>query len=143
MAGYGPPPSENKRRRNADTFADQAVTVQADDEVHGPELPDAEAYSSRTVRWYETWRRSPQAAAFLPTDWQRLEMLAPVVELFFAEPSTKLLAEIRLNEGLLGATHVDRLRARIKVEQPKPAPTAPPPGVADLTSRRRRLTDAS
>jgi hypothetical protein len=31
------------------------------------------------------------------------------------------LAEIRQNESLLGATHTDRLKARIKVEQPAEA----------------------
>lgn len=144
MAGMGPPPSEHKRRRNADTFEGQGVTVPADgDALRGPELPHAALYGPQTVAWYETWRASPQAAVFVPTDWQRLIMLAPLVDAYYLEPSTKLLAEIRLNEGLLGATHADRLRARIKVEQPKPAPSAPPAGVADLTSRRRRLTDAS
>jgi len=139
----GPPPSENKRRRNADTFEDQAVTVAADAEVRGPELPHSTLYGPQTIAWYETWRRAPQAAAFVGTDWQRLAMLAPLVDTYFLEPSTKLLAEIRLNESLLGATHVDRLRARIKVEQPK-APAAPPAGVADMNAaRRRRMSDAS
>ncbi|SFD14199.1 hypothetical protein [Streptomyces aidingensis] len=145
MAGFGPPPSENKRRRNADTFEGFETTVPTDsgEELRGPELPHAALYGPQTIAWYDTWRRSPQSAAFLPTDWQRLLMLAPLVDAYFLEPSTKLLAEIRLNEGLLGATHTDRLRARIKVEAPKPKPAAPPAGVADLTSRRRRLTDAS
>jgi hypothetical protein len=143
MAGHGPPPSEHKRRRNKDEFADQAVTVEADAEVRGPELPHGALYGPQAIAWYETWRRAPQAAAFIGTDWQRLIMLAPLVDAYYLEPSTKLLAEIRLNEGLLGATHADRLRARIKIEQPKPAPTQQPAGVADLTSRRRRLTDAS
>ncbi len=144
MAGFGPPPSETKRRRNADTFEDQAVIVEAGAEVRGPELPHAALYGPQTITWYETWRRAPQAAAFVGTDWQRLHMLAPLVDAYFAEPSTKLLSEIRLNESLLGATHVDRLRARIKVEQPKPAPTATPAGVSDMNvARRKRMTDAS
>jgi hypothetical protein len=67
-------------------------------------------------------------------------MLAPIVDAYWLEPTTKLLAEIRLNESLLGATHVDRMRARIKVEAPKPTT---PAGVTDLTSRRRRISDAS
>lgn len=142
MAGNGPPPSENKRRRNADPLADHALSVQADEEVHGPDLPHADLYGARTVTWYETWRRAPQAAAFVGTDWQRLQMLAPIVDAYFKEPSTKLLAEIRLNEGLLGATHADRLRARIKVEKPHPS-TGTPAGVADLTARRRQVSDAS
>lgn len=140
MAGYGPPPSENKRRANKDEFEEQAVTVADDGSLHGPELPHETLYTPRTVDWYETWRRAPQAAAFVGTDWQRLQMLAPLVDEYFLEPSTKLLAEIRLNESLLGATHVDRMRGRIKVEPAKPQPAA---GVTDLTSRRRRISDAS
>jgi len=141
MAGFGPPPSGRKRRRNADTFDGQGVTVAASDEVRGPELPGADGYLPQTVAWYETWRRAPHAAAFVGTDWQRLAMLAALVDAFFEQPTAKLLGEIRLNEGLLGATHVDRLRARIKVEEPESLEQ--PAGVADLTSRRRRLTDAS
>lgn len=145
MAGHGPPPSENKRRRNEDEFAEHAITVADEGVVHGPELPGAGEYGPRTVDWYETWRRAPQAGAFTGTDWQRLAMLAPIVDAYWAEPSTKLLAEIRLNESLLGATHVDRMRARIKVEAPRPrAPESPAAGVTDMTeARRRRMTDAS
>ncbi|MEU5976378.1 hypothetical protein [Streptomyces sp. NPDC047315] len=146
MAGYGPPPSERKVRRNKDDFEEQAVTIVADDEVRGPELPHSALYCPRTVDWYETWRRAPQAAVFVSTDWQRLQMLAPLVDAYFLEPSTKLLAEIRLSESLLGATHVDRMRGRITVELPKPASggTRPPAGVADMrAARRKRMTDAS
>jgi hypothetical protein len=144
MAGHGPPPSENKRRRNEDEFAEHAITVADEGVVHGPELPGAGEYGPRTVDWYETWRRAPQAGAFTGTDWQRLAMLAPIVDAYWAEPSTRLLAEIRLNESLLGATHVDRMRARIKVEAPRPAAPAAAAGVTDMTeARRRRMTDAS
>lgn len=141
MPGFGPPPSENKRRTNKDEFEEHAVTVSDDGEVHGPELPYSRLYTPRTLDWYETWRRAPQASTFTVTDWQRLNMLAPIVDAYWLEPSTKLLGEIRLNESLLGATHVDRMRGRIKVEQSKPRPTAAE--VTDLTSRRRRISDAS
>lgn len=144
MAGNGPPPSENRHRRNADTFEDQAVTVSADAAAEAPELPHGPMYGPQTRAWYETWTRAPQAAAFTVTDWQRLHMLAPIVEQYFLAPSTKLLSEIRLNESLLGATHVDRLRGRIKIEQPAAPSSRPPADVPDLTERRKRLmTDAS
>lgn len=143
MGGMGPPPAERKRHRNKDTFAEGVVTVPADAEADAPELPGRESYSTETLRWYNTWCRSPQAALFTPTDWQRLHMLAPLVQEYFAKPSTKLMAEIRLSESLLGATHLDRLRGRIKVETPKPA-SGTPAGVADMTeARRKRMTDAS
>jgi hypothetical protein len=145
MGGVGPPPSENKRRRNSDEFADQAVTVPADATVDAPALPDAEQYGPRTLEWYATWCRTPQASLFTVTDWQRLHMLAPLVEMYWAAPSTRLLAEIRLSESLLGATHVDRMRARIKVEAPRRESSGSAPGVVtDMTAaRRKRMTDAS
>lgn len=143
MAGMGPPPAEKRRRTNKDTFAESTVTVPADAQVDAPELPGWEGYSTETLRWYNTWCASPQAVLFTPTDWQRLHMLAPLVDAYFAKPSTKLMAEIRLSESLLGATHVDRMRGRIKLERPKAA-QGRPGKVADMTeARRRRLTDAS
>jgi hypothetical protein len=144
MPGMGPPPAENKRRANEDTFAEAAVAVPVDVQVDAPELPDFERYSTATLRWYNTWCKAPQAATFAVTDWQRLHMLAPLVEEYFAKPSTKLMAEIRISESLLGATHVDRMRGRIKMEKPRAVGGRAPAGVADMTeARRKRMTDAS
>lgn len=154
MAGQGPPPAERRRRRNADPHADQAVTVPAGAAPsHAPPLPYAARYLQATRVWYRTWAEAPQAAAFTPTDWQRLHMLAPLVDRYWrgagegAAPKD-LLAEIRLNEGLLGATHVDRLRGRITIERPRPASARPAVAgesgaVADLDARRRRLADGA
>ncbi|GAA2108124.1 hypothetical protein [Streptomyces synnematoformans] len=144
MAGNGPPPAENKRRRNKDTHAEGVVTVPADAVVEAPELPNAGLYSPQTLVWYDTWCQAPQASLFTVTDWQRLHMLAALVNDFWENPRKDLLAEIRLNESLLGATHTDRLKARVRIEQPKPEPAAPPEGVADFkAARRRRMNDAS
>lgn len=144
MAGHGPPPAESKRRRNQDVFADHAVTVPpAGPAASTPELPGAEQYVPATLGWYATWCSSPQAAVFVVTDWQRLHMLAPLVDAYWRKPTKELLAEIRLNESLLGATHVDRMRARIKVETPKLA-SSEASDVADMAERRRkRMSDAS
>jgi hypothetical protein len=115
MAGNGPPPSEQRRRRNADTYSEVKTRLVVDDELRGPELKGRWRVGTRD--WWNTWRRSPQACAFLETDWQRLRMLAVLVDQYFGRPHHLILAEIRLNESLLGATHVDRLKARMKVEQ--------------------------
>ncbi|MCD0450779.1 hypothetical protein LO762_16500 [Actinocorallia sp. API 0066] len=144
MAGMGPPPAVNKRRRNKDAFAEGAVAVQAGPCPPPDELPGWEGYSTPTLAWWNTWCAAPQAALFTATDWQRLVMLAPLVDQYWSKPSTKLMAEIRLSEASLGATHLDRLRARITIERPEPAPEAAPAGVADLRqARRKRMTDAS
>ena len=134
MPGMGPPPSANRRRTNADTFT-PTDTVAADGRTRGPALKGT--YSAQTRAWYTTWRKSPQSLVFTPTDWQRLTMLAPLVDLYFREPDVKLLTEIRQNESLLGATHLDRLRGRMKVEQvAKSRPTAV---AAPSDDYRRRL----
>jgi len=116
MAGNGPAPkSHHQRERDTRRRQADVVKVKRDGVIRGPELKGD--YSERTLEWYETWRRSPQARLFEETDWLRLSLLAPVVEAHYRSATTATLAEIRLNEASLGATVVDRLRARIRVER--------------------------
>jgi hypothetical protein len=139
----GPAPAPKRRRRNADVYADVQTRVPAKSgKVCGPmfravapsiALFDDDVQDLVTT-WWETWRRSPLAATFLNTDWQRLAMLAPLVASYYAYPHYTKLSEIRQNESLLGATHVDRLRARIKVE----AETVTAPGVSSLNDHKAR-----
>lgn len=144
----GPPPKENRRRRNADTYADVQTTVKAAaPQLRGPVLSEAtcglmDDFPPRSIelteKWWDTWRRSPLTEAFLDTDWSRLAMLAPMVAKYFTHPHHLMLAEIRQNESLLGATHVDRLKARIKVERDAPE-TVTAPGITALGEYRSRL----
>lgn len=151
MPGRGPAPNPQRRRRNADTYADVHTTVQA--------TAPAEPTSARTLsaatcglsdswgspirelleQWWATWAASPLTKAWLDTDWQRLAMLAPLVASYYMSPHYTKLAEIRQSESLLGATHVDRLRARIKVEPAPAAAPAQPPGVTAISEYRDRL----
>lgn len=150
MAGNGPAPSPNRRRRNADTYADVQTKVQAapSSDLRGPGLAEATCNASLdwdpqiralVSRWWDTWRRSPLAVAFLNTDWSRLAMLAPLVASYYARPHYTKLAEIRQSESLLGATHVDRLKARIRVEATAPETDAVPAEVAILDEYRSAL----
>lgn len=143
MAGYGPPPAENRRRTNADRYEGQEVTVEATGTAQAPPLPGR--HPKAVQDWYATWASSPQAQAFTVTDWQRLHMLAPLVAAYFKRPDKALMSEIRLNESLLGATHVDRLRARIKVESGQaPSPAGAEERDDEVAARRRkRMADAS
>jgi hypothetical protein len=88
--------------------------VVEDGEVRGPELVGD--FSPFTRDWYDTWRRSAQGQLFTSTDWLRVRMLAPLVDAYSRRPSAAAFSEIRLNEERLGATYVDRLRARIRVD---------------------------
>lgn len=142
MAGYGPPPAEQKRHRVPDRYEGLQTTVPADGEAVAPALPGR--WPKVVTEWYKTWTLSPQAQAFTVTDWQRLHMLAPLVAKYFKDPDRGLMAEIRLNESLLGATHADRLRARIKLaEEPSPSPGRPAGEDEVSKKRRQRILDAS
>ena len=84
-----------------------------------PDLPGGHDYDTRTLGWYETWRKSPQAATFMATDWQRLHMPAELVEQYWQEPKKELLSEIRLNEAAIGGTAADRMRLRWALGHPE------------------------
>lgn len=136
MAGRGPAPKENRVRRNADPVG--TITL-SDPPANPPKLRGYAKYSAPTRDWWDAWVKSPMAGAFLPTDWQRLMMLAPLVEEYYKNPKPSLLAEIRLNEERLGGTILDRRRGGLEVakrdERPKLAP------VADIEARRKSLED--
>jgi len=72
-------------------------------------------YLAETRRWFETWARSPMACEFVATDWERLRMLARVVDGFYRDPKASLLAEIRLQEALLGGSPLDRRRLGMQI----------------------------
>lgn len=120
MAGRGPAPkpADQRRHRIPDPIA--STDLVDDGAKLGPELKDLTGrtnFPPMVLKWYDTWRTSPQAKSFIATDWQRLGMVAFIFELYLAEPKATLLSEIRLNEERLGATIVDRQRARMNVER--------------------------
>ncbi len=137
MAGRGPAPkaASERARRNADPIP--AVTVTADGEVRGPELPPLEDgdWPALTLVWWETWRRSPQAATFIDTDWVFLLETA-LLHAAFVRGNTSLASEVRLRVAKYGATPEDRARLRLAIA---PAQSAPAQArAADEVSRKRR-----
>lgn len=114
--GAGPlPKDQHQRERDTKRRQADAITLTDDGEIRGPALRGT--FSENTVEWYETWRRSPQAQLFLATDWERLQLLAPLVDMHFRRPAAAYLTEIRMTEERLGALVVDRIRAKIRVSQ--------------------------
>lgn len=123
MAGRGAPPKdpEKRVRRNADTVPTSELT--ADDELRGPELPgdvlgDDEQWHPQTLRWWNTWRTSPQAQTFLQTDWDFLLDTALMHHTMWAKGRWEFAAELRLRAAKFGATPEDRARLRMKVTEP-------------------------
>jgi hypothetical protein len=138
MAGRGPTPKDpSQRRYRPPKAAEPPRRRLSAPPSSAPALPHSERYSADTLEWYAVWCRSPQASRFTPTDWQRLHLLAPLVDAYVTEPKQSLMAEIRLNESLLGATEADRLRLRWDVETPGGAESAPAP--VDDAARRARI----
>ena len=131
------PPKPGAARRNAPQHGE--TTLRDDGVVRGVEL--AGEWSDETRHWHETWRRSPQAQLFLATDWGRLALLAPIVEAYFRRPSAAALSEIRMNEERLGATVVDRMRARMRVvdDEPDDAPAPRGSNVTPISASRASI----
>jgi hypothetical protein len=151
MGSRGLPPKDPSKRQRRNK-PPQLEELPDPDDVEAPPLPRRPAggrWEPAARRWYDTWARSPQAAAFGATDWGRLQMLAPVVDAYWREvrkdePSStvmvRLLGEIRLNEAKLGATVEDRRRLHWKLPEADQAPEAepvPPPARKRRPSGRR------
>lgn len=149
MAGRGPAPKDpsKRRRRNVDP---KPLTELADDGVvRGvdlPEgvLPDEESWHPRTVMWWETWRRSPQAQTFTATDWDFLVDTALMHHVMWTKGRWEFASELRLRAAKFGATPEDRMRLRMEVLPPPDAQGDRPAGddgsVTDIRSRRARLS---
>lgn len=112
------PKKPNSVNRNASGLTAPAHVLADDGVTRGPSIEEATGrndWDADVRRWYSGWQRAPQAQLFTSTDWARLAMLAPLVERYYEDPKVQTMAEIRMNEERLGATHTDRMRARMTV----------------------------
>lgn len=92
-------------------------------------------YKAATLEWWDFWANSEQSQFFAETDWLRLRMLVELVEQYYRKPGHFIMAEIRQNESLLGATIADRMRLRVaalKDKQKKEKEDETPTIEADL-----------
>ena len=128
MAGRGPAPKppEQRRRRNkpkveaelpAEGYTGAFPVLAKSYRVEKARL----TFLAETREWYACWAHSPMACEFAGTDWTRLQMLARLVDGFYRIPTSPLLAEIRLQEGLFGGSPLDRRRLGFRI-----APAEPP-----------------
>jgi hypothetical protein len=123
MAGKGPlpkPPGTKHGHHKPPTL----TLLHGDGLQRGPEL-DGDGWSERTVAWWESWRRSPQAQTFTDTDWDFLRDTALLHDMFWRGKSS-VAGELRLRVAKFGATPEDRARLRLQIadqalEQSKPA----------------------
>jgi hypothetical protein len=138
MAG-GRAPSPQLSRPNDQARREAASTkVAADGVLRGPELPDGE-WHERTIAWWQTWRRSPQAQAFAETDWDVLAETA-LLHTRMWNGEVSIAPELRLRVAKFGATVEDRLRLRMLIQSDIDEVKTAKPAMA--TDRRRRLLKA-
>lgn len=130
----GPAPSPNARRRN--DHPDEHLEPQ-DVPERLKKLRNASDYPAAVQHWWGTWVNSEQSEMFMATDWERLQMLAPLIAGYYRRPGHNALAEIRQNESLLGATVTDRMRLRMKGKDDGKSPDDLPVDVADFMAFRR------
>jgi hypothetical protein len=138
MAG-GRAPSPQLSRPNDQARREAASTkVAADGVLRGPELPDGE-WHERTLAWWQTWRRSPQAQAFAETDWDVLAETA-LLHTRMWNGEVSIAPELRLRVAKFGATVEDRLRLKMLIQSDIDEVKTAKPVMA--TDRRRRLLKA-
>lgn len=141
MPGRGPAPKDSHARaRDTARRTAPVVVVKADGEPHGPDLPDGLDWPDATRDWWETWRKSPQAAMFTETDWSFLLDTA-VLHMEFWDGNRSVAAELRLRAAKFGATPEDRARLKIAVGEPA-KPTQAAPRTRAAVARKGRLLKA-
>ncbi len=148
MAGRGFAPKETRSRtRDARRRAAEQTKISADGELRGFALPktvDGDPWHPATRKWWDIWRRSPQAQRMIDTDWQFLLDTALLHHTMWSRGRTDLAGELRLRAAKFGATLEDRLRLKLTIENPDSTPAPPPPSrdssVTSIDSRRKRLT---
>jgi hypothetical protein len=128
MAGRGPTPKDPAQRRRTNADPIPTAIVDSDDELRGPPLPEdalPEPWHPRTLAWWDTWRRSPQATTFIATDWDFLLDTALMHHTMWSKGRWEFASELRLRAAKFGATPEDRARLRMQVTAtPAPKPAA-------------------
>jgi hypothetical protein len=147
MAGRGPAPKATPlSRANDEARKKQGFEqIRADGKQRGPDLPESVEWHPQTVRWWATWRLSPQAQSFTATDWDFLLDTAMLHTLYWS--GTPLVAsELRLRVAKFGATVEDRMRLRMEAAGAdqdhaagKQSPRKPTPAKSSDARRRRLL----
>jgi hypothetical protein len=118
MPGKGPVPTGKRVRPNDQARDDAKIKhIVATGLTHGPALPDGN-WHERTIAWWETWRKSPQASMFTETDWDYLLDTALLHSKFWNDDASTA-AELRLRVAKFGATPEDRARLKLEVTQPE------------------------
>ncbi len=138
MAIRGPAPAENRRRNNKDTFGAEKVTLTEEQLDEFRTIPEGNWHPETKLRW-KGWTTCAQSQLFTVTDWLRLRELIVTRDSYQLKPTAQKMAELRQTEGLWGATYVDRMKARLRIEKPD-SEKAEAPKLAAIEDYKKRLT---
>lgn len=146
MRGRRPAETHTRARNDKET-----IKLVSDGRQRGFALPQlridgrVKAWHPETVKWWNSWRKSPQAVRMMTEpDWRYLLVTARIHHEFWSTGDMAIASELRLREQKFGATPEDRSRLRVEIgtglpspEQAKTAPAAAKSNVADMDAERR------
>lgn len=132
MAGIGPAPAENRRRRNEPARGDW-VDLFPVDKPFLPELPErAEGdWSERTKTTWELWRQDPATSQYTPAE---IAYALDTIRLY-DQMTPSSASEVRIRMDGLGLTPKGKKDLRYRVVEAEVAP------VVTASSRRKRDHD--
>jgi hypothetical protein len=121
IGGPAPKPKGQRVRRHQDTFTPNRTLV-PDGKLRGPRLPKDVDWCERTLKWWNTWRRSPQAQLMTDTDWDAMFEAAAIHNAIWGNPSglkpgelTGMTKELHRILSAYGLTYTDRLKMRVQI----------------------------
>lgn len=140
--GQGPAPKAERVRARDTVQLDEVVDT---GELYGfplPELGNGEEWHPQTLALWDALRVSPLLADEGPLGWQFLVDTARMHHAMWSKGRWDYAGEIRLRVAKWGASPEDRMRLKVKVTKPGEGGVQPAPsrGVADMGSRRDRLS---
>ena len=120
MPGPAPKNPVTRQRRNK-TATRAVLPAESSPRKRAPSLPSHREWQPLTRRWWRDVWSSPMAVQYVRADVHALFRLAVLIDAFWSEPSTKLAAEIRLQQQAFGLTPLDRSRLEWSIEQTEQA----------------------
>lgn len=123
VRGPAPKPPGQKVRTHKDTFTPNKTIVN-DGKLRGPRLPKGVSWCERTLKWWEAWRRSPQAQLMIATDWDAMMEAAVIHNQIWTDPTalkpseiTSMTKELHRILSSYGLTYADRLKLRVRIDE--------------------------
>lgn len=152
MPGRGPARTGKAVRRNKGPET-HTISAPKGNKKYGWQLPkdvltdkdgDIVPWHPMTIKWWESWRRSPQATRMLTEpDWHFLLDTALMHHMMWQNGRWDFASEVRLRVAKFGATPEDRLRLHLEIDDEIDNNGAIGRGqggnVSDLDERRKRL----